>query len=91
MIKNTGENSFFGSFVYDEIIPKDHPLRKLTELVNWEYFGKRLMKKYKGGGELGRSPYDLALMMKMLLLNQLKCILFEIIVILNMHETVKME
>jgi len=71
MIKNTGENSFFGSFVYDEIIPADHPLRKLTELVNWEYFGKRLMKKYKGGGELGRAPYDPTLMIKMLFIGHI--------------------
>lgn len=66
MVKQTDESSIFGNFVYDEIVPQDHPMRKLKELINWEYFGKRLMKKYKGRGELGRPPYDPALMMKML-------------------------
>lgn len=71
MVKNTGQNSIFGNFVYNEIIAKDHPIRKLKELINWEYFGKRLMRKYKGGGELGRAPYDPTLMIKMLFIKHI--------------------
>lgn len=71
MIKQTGGNSFFGNFVYHEIIAQDHPIRKLLELINWEYFGKRLMRKYKGGGVLGRAPYDPTLMIKMLFIKHI--------------------
>lgn len=61
----------FGAFVYEEIIPKDHPFRKLNEMIPWELYGKNLMKKYKGGGELGRAPYDPTLMLKMLFLKMI--------------------
>jgi hypothetical protein len=36
--KRVGEGSFFGDFVYREIIPGDHFLVKLRELVPWQRF-----------------------------------------------------
>ena len=39
----TGKNSFFGDYVYDQIVPKDHFLRKLKEIIPWERFTKRLI------------------------------------------------
>ena len=65
--KRIGEGSFFGDFVYREIIPQDHFLVKLKELVPWERFTQQLIRYYRGGGEVGRPPYDPAVILRMLL------------------------
>ena len=49
----TGKNSFLGDFIYDQIVPQDHLLRKLKEIIPWERFTKRLIVLYKGGGRYG--------------------------------------
>lgn len=61
----TGSNSFFGDYVYDQIVPEEHFLRKLKEIIPWERFTKKLIKLYKGGGMYGRPPFDPALILKM--------------------------
>ena len=60
----TGSGSFFGEYLYDLVVPKDHFLRKLREVVNWSCFTKRLIKIYKGQGVVGRPPFDPALVLK---------------------------
>jgi transposase len=60
----TGNESFFGEYLYDLVVPQDHFLRKLQEVVNWEYFTKRLIKLYKGQGVVGRPPFDPAMVLK---------------------------
>ena len=47
--KHIGEGSFFGDFVYREMIPQDHFLVKLKELVPWERFTQQLIRYYRGG------------------------------------------
>tara|TARA_B100000315_G_C14517819_1_gene560021 strand:+ start:154 stop:1278 length:1125 start_codon:yes stop_codon:yes gene_type:complete len=69
--RETDGNSFFGSFVYDRVVPKDHFLRKLNEVVNWQVFSWRLAQYYKGGAEYGPIPYDPTLILKMLLVSYL--------------------
>jgi IS5 family transposase len=61
----TGEHSFYGEYVYDQIVPKDHFLRKLRELIDWERFTRKLIRLYKGEGMVGRPPFDPALVLKM--------------------------
>ena len=61
----TGKNSFFGDYIYDQIIPQDHFLRKLKQIIPWERFTKRLIGLYKGGGMYGRPPFEPALLLKM--------------------------
>jgi IS5 family transposase len=61
----TGKNSFFGDYIYDQIVPQDHFLRKLKEIIPWERFTKRLIGLYKGGGMYGRPPFEPALLLKM--------------------------
>ncbi len=39
-------------------------MRKLREIVDWEYFTKRLIKLYKGQGVVGRPPFDPAMLLK---------------------------
>ena len=46
----TGSNSFYGEYLYDQIVGQDHFLRKLKTILDWEYFTKRLIRLYKGEG-----------------------------------------
>ena len=40
----TGSGSFFGEYLYDQVVAEGHFLRKLKEVVGWGYFTKRLIK-----------------------------------------------
>jgi len=64
----TGRSSFFGDYLYDQIVPEDHFLRKLKQHIPWERFTRRLIKLYKGGGMVGRPPFDPALVLKVTLI-----------------------
>jgi len=61
----TGNNSFYGDYLYDQIIPPDHFLRKLRHVIDWERFTTKLIQLYKGEGVVGRPPFDPALILKM--------------------------
>lgn len=61
----TGSDSFFGDYIYDQIVPQEHFLRKLKQIIPWERFTKKLIKLYKGGGRYGRPPFEPALILKM--------------------------
>jgi IS5 family transposase len=63
--------SFYGSFFYDAVVPKDDFLRKLGQVVPWQRFTYKLIKYYRGKGCTGRPPYDPAVLLKMLLLGYL--------------------
>lgn len=54
----TGRDSFYGDFLYDVVIPEDHFLRKLRQVIDWERFTHKLIKLYKGEGLVGRPPFD---------------------------------
>lgn len=60
----TGRDSFFGNYLYEQIIPQDHFLRLLKQEVDWERFTDKLIKLYKGEGVVGRPPFDPALVLK---------------------------
>jgi hypothetical protein len=60
----TGSGSFYGEYLYDQVVAKDHFLRKLRDVVDWGYFTKKLIKLYKGQGVVGRPPFDPALVLK---------------------------
>jgi len=65
---NTREQSFFGNYIYDQVVPKNHFLRLLNELINWDQFSERLIELYQGGGEYGRPPFNPTQLLKMGLL-----------------------
>jgi len=69
--QNTGKGSFFGDFVYDRVVKKDHFLVALQELFDWEALCGDLIKLYKGKGLRGRPPYKPELTFKMLFLSYL--------------------
>ncbi len=66
--KDTGAGSFFGDLVYEEAVPKEHFLRALDRVVAWSVFTEQLVGLYQGRGQVGRPPYNPALVLKMLLL-----------------------
>jgi len=51
-----GTQSFYGNYLYELIVPPDHFLRKLNEVVDWEQFTRKLIRLYKGEGVVGRPP-----------------------------------
>ncbi len=60
----SGENSFYGKYLYDQIVPAKHFLRMLNELIDWECYTRQLIRLYKGEGVVGRPPFDPALVLK---------------------------
>ncbi len=57
-----GDHSFFGQFLYDQIISPDHFYRKLNDITDWQRFTKKLIKCYRGQGTFGRPPFNPAIM-----------------------------
>jgi len=64
--KDTGGSSWFGEYLYQQMVPEDHPLRALKELFDWQELAGDLIRLYEGQGLVGRPPYDPVLMFKML-------------------------
>ena len=60
----TGISSFFGEYLYDQVVPAEHFLRQLKRIIPWERFTQKLIRLYKGGGVVGRPPFDPALVLK---------------------------
>lgn len=63
--------SFFGDFLYEQVVPPEHFLRQLQALVPWQRFTKKLVRLYLGKARQGRPPYDPAVLLKMLLVAHL--------------------
>jgi hypothetical protein len=36
------QESFYGSYLYDRIVPVDHPLRKINQVVDFSFTGQIL-------------------------------------------------
>ena len=60
----TGSQFFYGEYLYDQVVPQDHFLRKLGELIEWDRFTQKLIRLYKGAGKVGRPPFDPAMLLK---------------------------
>ena len=63
----TGKGTFYGAYVYDQVVPRDHFFRKLNETLDWRKYTQKMMRWYKGRAEYGRPPFDPAVLLKMLL------------------------
>lgn len=66
--KVLGEGSFFGRMVYDRVIPRDHFLVQLREMIPWQRFTYKMVKYYRGRAKEGRPPYNPAVLLRMLLI-----------------------
>lgn len=60
----TRNQSFYGDYLYDMVVPQDHFFRKLRDLMDWSRFTKKLIKLYKGGGVVGRPPFNPGMLLK---------------------------
>jgi IS5 family transposase len=69
--KDVGMGSFFGHFVYERVVPRDHFLVKLNQVIDWDAFVDVLLPAYRGLAETGRPPYSPVLMLKMLVIAHL--------------------
>ena len=69
--KVLGGQSFFGDLVYEQAVPREHFLRQLEALVDRGAFTELLIQLYRGAGEVGRPPYEPAVILKMLVLSYL--------------------
>ncbi len=69
--RDTGQGSFWGDYVYEQVVPKNHFLRQLAELIDWDSLTEGLADLYKGGAEYGSVPYHPATLLKMLLISYL--------------------
>ena len=47
--RQTGGGSFFGELIYERVVPQDHFLRRLSEVVDWGHWSRRLARYYQGG------------------------------------------
>jgi len=65
---DTRHQSFYGNYLYEQVVPKTHFLRLLNQLIDWDRFTQRLIELYRGGGEYGRPPFNPVQLLKMCLL-----------------------
>lgn len=61
-------NSFFGNFLYSQVLPKENFLVRLKDEIPWERFIGGILSVYKGGGEYGPTPYAPDKIVRMLLI-----------------------
>lgn len=59
-------SSFFGHFLYDQIIPPNHFVRQAKKMIDWEKFTNTCLHWYRGSGQTGRPPHNPAVMLRML-------------------------
>lgn len=69
--QTTQQDSFFGDFILQRAVPRDHFLVQLRELIDWRPFTRELSRLYRGQAEQGRPPYEPALLLKMLFVSYL--------------------
>ena len=69
--KELGSDSFFGHFVYLQVVPRDHFLVRLNQVIDWEAFVPLILPAYPGRGEVGNTPYHPVALLKMLVLAHL--------------------
>ena len=60
----TGSGAFFRDYLYDQVVPKEHFLRKLGVVVDWGRFTQKLIKTTKVQGVVGRPPFDPAIVLE---------------------------
>ncbi len=71
MFKKHSNDSFFGDFLYEMVVPKDHFLAIAREKIDWDRFTKKLLKHYKGKAKVGRSPYEPSVLLRVLFVSYL--------------------
>ena len=65
----TRRGTFWGDYVFDQVVKPRHFLIALRELFDWEEMAERFICVYEGEALRGRPPYHPALIFKMLFLS----------------------
>jgi transposase len=60
------QESFYGSYLYDRIVPVDHLLRKINQVVDFSFVGQVLNDRYNP--DIGRPAEDPEFMLRLCLL-----------------------
>ena len=60
------QESFYGSYLYDRIVPVDHLLRKINQVVDFTFIGQILNDRYNP--DIGRPAEDPEFMLRLCLL-----------------------
>jgi transposase len=60
------QESFYGSYLYDRIVPDDHLLRKINQVVDFSFIGQILKDRYNP--DIGRPAEDPEFMLRLCLL-----------------------
>jgi len=60
------QESFYGSYLYDRIVPVDHLLRKINQVVDFSFTGQMLKDRYNAN--IGRPAEDPEFMLRLCLL-----------------------
>ena len=71
MLRQKGFTSFFGSQMYQQLIPENHFLRKVDKLINWVPVIQKIIPCYKGEFTLGASALNPIIPFKMMFLGYL--------------------
>lgn len=71
MLRQKGFTSFFGNPMYAQLVPENHFLRKVDELIDWLPIVQKITPCYKGGFTLGASALNPVIPFKMMFLGYL--------------------
>ena len=63
------QESFYGSYLYDRIVPIDHPLRKINQVVDLSFADEILKDRYNQA--IGRPAEDPGFLLRLCLLQYL--------------------
>ncbi len=63
------QNSFYGSYLYDRIVPQDHLLRKINQVVDFSFVHDLVKDRYTP--DFGRPAEDPEFMLRLCLLQYL--------------------
>jgi len=66
--KDLDRHSFFGDFLYLQVVPRDHFLVRLNQIIDWDDLGSLFVPAYQGVGQVGNTPYHPVVLLKRLLL-----------------------
>jgi transposase len=70
-LQETGWRVVVRDYLYEQAAPKNHFLRRLDDVVEWERFTPKLIRLCHGRAKRGRPPYNPVVILKMLLLSYL--------------------
>lgn len=69
MFKQSQQNSFFGHFLYEQVIPANHFLKQVNKTVDFTFINELCLDNYDNLGQAGNRPYEPVMLFKILFLS----------------------